>query len=586
VLGLLALTGIARAQVVPLGPELQVNTYTTEDQGLLGFGVATDAAGNVVIVWDSDPILGGAVGIRGQRYDAAGSPVGGEFQINSLTSGGVYDPRVASDAAGNFVVVWDGYLSAGTDTSSASIQARRYDSTGTPLGAEFQVNTYTTGYQRHPGVACDTTGNVVVVWGSAGSAGSDTSGSSVQAQRFDNTGAPVGSEFQVNTYTTSFQDSAEVAINAAGDFLVVWRSAGSAGTDNSISSVQGQRFDSSGTPLGGEFQVNTYTTSGQGDPNVAVDVTGNFAVVWDGDGSGETSGVHGQRYDPAGTALGSEFQVNSYTTGSQGSPDAAADPTGNFVVIWNDSGGVGSDTYESIQGQRFDSTGAPLGSQFQVNTYTTGDQGGNPQVAPDPAGNFIVVWRSEGSGGSDTNGTSIQAQREGPARILGKKLIVRDPTGAENRRTVVALGRESATDMGPLILGDPTVSGATLRLVTMGTSPSDQTYALDAAGWQPLGAYGYLYRGPTGGDGDPVQRVRIKRTPRRVGLLQVMLRGGLGTQSLDVVPPNLGDEGALALTITGGGTYCVGFGGAAGGSEVDDSATRWKIIDATGQTCP
>jgi hypothetical protein len=42
----------------------------------------------------------------------------------------------------------------------------------------------------------------------------------------------------------------------------------------------------------------------------------------------------------------------------------------------------------------------------------------------------------------------------------------------------------------------------------------------------------------------------------------------------------------LALTITGGSTYCVAFGGAAGGTETDDSATRWRVVDATAQGCP
>jgi hypothetical protein len=588
---MLAAAAAAPAQVVPIGPEFQVNTYTTGDQADLD--VATSGTGNVVIVWEgpsstADP----DGGIQGQRYDAAGLPVGGEFQINSVTTSSQLQPGVASDTAGNFVVVWASLVSAGTDTSSLSVQARRFDSTGIPLGAEFQVNTYTTGYQSHPDVATETGGNFVVVWRSAGSAGSDTSSSSIQAQRFDSTGTPLGGEFQVNTYTTSAQQLARVAINAGGDFLIAWESDGSAGSDTSSLSTQGQRFDSSGTPLGSEFQVNTYTTGVQSGAHVAIDTTGNFVVVWNSTGSAgsDQSGasIQGQRYDSSGLPLGGEFEVNSYTTGGQAAPAVAADPTGNFVVVWVDlAGGVGSDLLDaSIQGRRFDSTGTQLGSQFQVNTYTTGDQDDDPRVAPDAAGNFVVVWRSDGSSMSDSSGTSIQGQREGPARILGKKLIVRDPTGDESRRTVVALGKETSTDMGPLILGDPTVSGATLRIVTVGTTPADQTYALDASGWQPLGAYGYLYRGPTGGDGDPVQRVRIKRTPRGVGLLQVMLRGGLGTQSLDIVPPNLGDEGALALTVNGGGTYCVGFGGTAGGIEVDDSATRWKIINATGQGCP
>ena len=42
----------------------------------------------------------------------------------------------------------------------------------------------------------------------------------------------------------------------------------------------------------------------------------------------------------------------------------------------------------------------------------------------------------------------------------------------------------------------------------------------------------------------------------------------------------------LILTILGGGTYCATFGGAAGGSETNDDAQRWKIIDASAEGCP
>src|SRR2546430_390177 len=52
----------------------------------------------------------------------------------------------------------------------------------------------------------------------------------------------------------------------------------------------------------------------------------------------------------------------------------------------------------------------PVGGQFQVNTYTTSFQF-RPAGTGDGAGNFVVVWESDGSAGSDTSGFSIQGQR-------------------------------------------------------------------------------------------------------------------------------------------------------------------------------
>ena len=43
-----------------------------------------------------------------------------------------------------------------------------------------------------------------------------------------------------------------------------------------------------------------------------------------------------------GQAVGSEFQVNTYTTGGQFRPSVSSDADGNFVVIWESRGQDGS----------------------------------------------------------------------------------------------------------------------------------------------------------------------------------------------------------------------------------------------------
>ena len=102
---------------------------------------------------------------------------------------------------------------------------------------------------------------------------------------------PIGSQFQVNTYTTSYQRVPAVSLSADGDFVVVWESNGSGGGDTSGSSVQGQRYAAGGTALGGQFQVNAYTTNGQGAAAVSLSAAGDFVVVWESNGSsgGDTS---------------------------------------------------------------------------------------------------------------------------------------------------------------------------------------------------------------------------------------------------------------------------------------------------------
>ena len=53
-----------------------------------------------------------------------------------------------------------------------------------PSGSQFQVNTYTTSYQSVPSVASDSAGNPVVVSDNFGSPGSDASSTSIQGQRY------------------------------------------------------------------------------------------------------------------------------------------------------------------------------------------------------------------------------------------------------------------------------------------------------------------------------------------------------------------------------------------------------------------
>jgi hypothetical protein len=289
---------------------------------------------------------------------------------------------VASDSSGNFVVVWS---SLSQDGDSNGIFGQRYAGTGEPLGPEFRVNTYTTDFQAIPAVASDSSGNFVVVWQSLGQDG-DSHG--VFGQRYDSTGAPLGPEFRVNTYTTADQRHPAVASDSSGRFVVVWSSFSQDGSDDG---VFGQVFTSSGVPLGPEFQLNTYTTSAQAFPDLVSDSSGNLVVVWSSPQDGSGSGVFGKRYDITGAPLGPEFRVNTYTTNTQFGPAVASGSSGNFVVVWQSYHQDGSSF--GVFGQLYDSSGAPIGPQFRVNTNTT-DYQGHPAAASDSSGNFVVVWQS------------------------------------------------------------------------------------------------------------------------------------------------------------------------------------------------
>ena len=67
--------------------------------------------------------------------------------------------------------------------------------------------------------------------------------------------------------------------------------------------------------------------------------------------------------------LGTEFQANTYTSNEQSEPAVAALAGGGFVTVWNSRNQDGS--YLGAFGQRFDASGGFVGTEFQVNTYTS-----------------------------------------------------------------------------------------------------------------------------------------------------------------------------------------------------------------------
>ena len=68
-------------------------------------------------------------------------PLGSEFQINTVTTGSQQYPAIAGSGSGSLLLLWESSTSLGTDDDNLSIQARRYTAAGAPIGTEFQVNT-------------------------------------------------------------------------------------------------------------------------------------------------------------------------------------------------------------------------------------------------------------------------------------------------------------------------------------------------------------------------------------------------------------------------------------------------------------
>jgi hypothetical protein len=258
--------------------------------------------------------------------------------------------------------------------------------------------------------------------------------------------------------------------------------------------------------------------------------------------------------------------VNTHTTSLQDDPVVAADPTnGTFVVAWRSGyyyGGSQDGNGSGVFGQHFASTGAAIGPEFQVNTYTTGSQRA-PALAADGTGTFVISWESTGYyPGQDGSSSGIFGQRlaitatKSPRSVSGARLVLKDDSTDPGRRAILVRSMDSGVSLGdgdgsP---DDPTLTGGRLRVRS---SRFDHTYELPAAHWFYGGRAGfdvaYRYRDPLHLSG-PIRSVLV----RNGRLLRVGGRGSLLAHDLGASP----DPVTVVLQIGATGErHCMQFGG-------------------------
>ena len=81
--------------------------------------------------------------------------------------------------------------------------------------------------------------------------------------------------------------------------------------------------------------------------------------------------------------LGSEFQINTFTFRDQMHADVAADSQGNFVAVWD--GPATDSTEQTVLVQRFDRDGGALGTEYEVPTGMCSQPAPSRRCAAPPA---------------------------------------------------------------------------------------------------------------------------------------------------------------------------------------------------------
>jgi RTX calcium-binding nonapeptide repeat (4 copies) len=235
---------VFNAEGSPSGAEFLVNTTTVGSQYQPTITALAD--GRFVVAWTDYSQTGGdtsGYSVRAQVFNADGSPSGAEFLVNTTTASTQINPTFTALADGRFVVAWQDSSLTGGDTSSTAIRAQVFNADGSPSGAEFLVNATTANTQFQPTITSLADGRFVVAWTDDSPTGGDTSSYAVRAQLFNADGSASGAEFLVNTTTTGDQAEPTITALADGRFVVAWNDVSLTGGDTSSYAVRAQIFD-------------------------------------------------------------------------------------------------------------------------------------------------------------------------------------------------------------------------------------------------------------------------------------------------------------------------------------------------------
>ncbi len=341
-------------------------------------------------------------------------------------------------------------------------------------GPQFQVNAHPVGQIDGLCLAMDRDGEFVIVWTGPGQDGKSRE---IFGKRYHKDGpelsppsgkrlADRGNVFQVNSYTAEDQTQPHVAMDARGNFVVVWQSQGQ---DGEHLGVFAKRYDSEGRELppppqqrgaghGNEFQVNQEIREYQMNPSITMFDAGSFVIAWRGRvfarDQGGIRAILARRYDRAGIPSGEEFRVNTVSTNAHYVSLATAAVDGRFFFAW-----ANDDRDEDVWAVQYDAQnrvvtparafGGDGSGQFKVNSYTGRHHLVAHGSAIDDTGRLLIAFGSsmqDGDGSGvfvklyDPRGNEIGLDSTTPGSGVGNEFQVNSYTQSNQGVAAVATG--------------------------------------------------------------------------------------------------------------------------------------------------
>lgn len=306
----------------PIATDSVANQGSTNRESLNPSVVALNNGG-FTITWQSYGLYSSSSSqfdITGKSFDQYGSLISSGSSFGTTTISGIQsNPSTIKLDNGNFVLAW-------FDQNAFGIYAKLYNSNMNTIKSDFKVNTFTRSTDLTYPIALSLGSQFIITWESKGQDGSDFG---IFGQLYSNTGNKIGSEFQVNTYTDGFQGNHYSSKLNQDIFAIVWESKINQPTYHV--ELKGQLFSNNADKIGQEFRVNSYNTNSRGYPSIAALGDENFVVSWSGEGLNENSVSYGVfiKFFDTNTVKNGNYNPDHSTNTNQ--PTLAPAPSPTYV---------------------------------------------------------------------------------------------------------------------------------------------------------------------------------------------------------------------------------------------------------------
>ncbi|MFV2057871.1 MAG: Ig-like domain-containing protein [Thiohalomonadales bacterium] len=339
--------------------------------------------------------------------------------------GSAETPQIALDNAGNALAVWQQF-----DGLRINIWAQSYDVITHLWAVPELIESEDLGDASNVQVAMSPSGDGLAVWEQK-----NATTTNIWANRYD---------AKSNTWLTAklldafdmLAYSPQIAMDAAGNGMVVWRQFGTFGTPIS---AYANRYDAKSGSWGTAELLETDNIQFHGvlAPQIAMDPNGNALAIWSqAPGASGPYNLWSNRFDIASKTWGAAQLIETNNIlGNTDDPQIAMDSMGNGMAVWTQNDG----TRYQLWYNRFDASAGSWGTAAILNTDSIGVPT-RSEIALDAAGNAILVWDQYGDTLSNvwTNRFDISTKTWGTAKLLELDNqghasfadVAVDPTGA------------------------------------------------------------------------------------------------------------------------------------------------------------